>query len=80
MKARLSESPVSGALERTLGGIESGKLSRESGDSNRAIPRSPLNIPKGPKIQKFEYRLKCSISLEVFNLGLQNSPEKVGVW
>ena len=45
-------------------------------------------VPKGPKIEKFQSRLKfsiplemkISISLEIFNPDLQNSPQKIGVW
>ena len=35
---------------------------------------------KGPKIEKFQSRLKFSISLEMFNPDLQNSPQKIGFW
>ena len=38
--------------------------------------RGALQYPKGPKFEKFQSRLKCSISLEMFNLDLQNSPQK----
>ena len=44
-------------------------------------------IPRGPKIEKNQSRLKFSISLEkfeisleIFNLGLLNSPTKIGGW
>ena len=49
----------------------------------------PQNYPKGPKIEKIQSRLKCSISLEFFELAWrfqswpslnQNSPQKIGVW
>ena len=39
-----------------------------------------LSFPKGPKIEKIQSRLKFSISLEIFNLNLQNFPPKIGVW
>ena len=35
--------------------------------------------PKGPKIEKIQSQLKISISLEIFNPDLQNSPQKIGV-
>ena len=35
--------------------------------------------PKGPNLEKIQSRLKFSISLEIFNLDLQNSPQKIGV-
>ena len=36
--------------------------------------------PKGPKIEKIQSWLKFSISLEMFNLDLQNFPQKIGPW
>ena len=48
--------------------------------------QATLNGPKGPNLEKFQVfawnfqsRLKFSISLENFNLDLQNSPQKIGV-
>ena len=44
------------------------------------------HIPKGPNLEKFKIawnfqdRLKFSISLEIFNLDLRNSPQKIGGW
>ena len=37
-------------------------------------------VPKGPKIENFHSRMKFSISLEIFNPDLRNSPQKIGVW
>ena len=37
-------------------------------------------IPKGPKIEKNQSRLKISISIEIFNLGPSEFPTKIGVW
>ena len=31
-------------------------------------------------LKKMQSRLKFSISLEIFNLDLQNSPQKIGGW
>ena len=42
--------------------------------------RAGFPFPKGPKIEKKTSRLIFSISLEMFNLDLQNSPHKIGVW
>ena len=42
------------------------------------IARDLTAIPKGPKIEKKQSRVKFSISLENFNLDLQNSPTKLG--
>ena len=45
-----------------------------------------LGHPKGPKIEKIQSRLNFSISLEnsisieIFNLDLQNIPQKIGPW
>ena len=47
-----------------------------------------LPNPKGPNLEKIQdrlkisekSRLKISISLEIFNPDLQNSPQKIGVW
>ena len=36
------------------------------------------NCPKGPKIEEIKSRLKFKISIEIFNLELQNSPQKKG--
>ena len=41
---------------------------------------SPVQSPKGPKIENFQSRLKFSISLENFNPDLQNFPQKIGPW
>ena len=38
------------------------------------------DVPKGPNLEKIQDRLKFSISLEIFNPDLQNSPQKIGVW
>ena len=40
----------------------------------------PLGYPKGPNLENFQSRLKSSISLEIFNPDLQNSPLKIRVW
>ena len=42
--------------------------------------RNLVDIPKGPNLEKNQDRLKFSISLEIFNPDLQNSPQKIGVW
>ena len=48
--------------------------------------RKSLAIPKGPKIEKIQSRLKISISLEIFNLDWNfqswpsDFPTKIGVW
>ena len=52
------------------------------------VPFSKLPFPKGPNLETFsislghfQSHLTISISLEHFNLGLQNSPTKnIGVW
>ena len=36
--------------------------------------------PKGPNLENIQSRLKFSISLEIFNLDLQNSPPNIGGW
>ena len=38
------------------------------------------NYIKCPNLEKIQERLKFSISLEIFNPDLQNSPQKIGVW
>ena len=35
---------------------------------------------RAPEIEKNQSRLKFSISLEIFNPDLENSPRKIGVW
>ena len=45
-----------------------------------AVQRFARYNPKGPNLEKNQSRLEFSISLENFNPGLQNSPEKLGVW
>ena len=40
------------------------------------IGREICTFPKGPKIEKIQSHLKISISIESFNLDLQNSPQK----
>ena len=37
-----------------------------------------VRFPKGPKIEKVQSRLTISISLEMFNPDLENSPQKLG--
>ena len=39
-----------------------------------------LGLPKGPKTEKIQSRLKFSISLENVNPDLQNSTRRKGVW
>ena len=51
-----------------------GRISKSAcGKYGRSL--SPQN-PKGPKIEKNQSRLKISISIEHFNLDLQNCPQK----
>ena len=49
---------------------KSAKASTQESTNERA------QNPKGPKIEKFQSRLKNSLSIEHFNPDLQNSPQK----
>ena len=48
--------------------------------SERLVLEHVCKYPEGPKTEKSQSRLKCSVLLEIFNLDLQNSPPKIGVW
>ena len=57
----------------------------EISPKNVELGSAVSEFPKGPKIEKIQSRLKfsvsleTSISLEILNLDLQTSPQKIGV-
>ena len=65
-------------------GAKFGKISLNCLDLWHFSPQSSADTvfadPKGPNLEKNQTRLKFSISLEMFNLDLQNSPQKIAFW
>ena len=55
-----------------------GKSENDKKQGKRKKARIGGSGYKGPKIEKFQSRLKFSISIENFNPDLQNSPQKKG--